>query len=311
MAHRYRCDFCPRYCHVKRQVGERGFCRAGPVPHVALCDLHFWEEPPISGQKGSGAVFFSRCNMRCVFCQNHEISQGDEAWEERGTEMSPERLARVFISLQERGAHNVNLVSPTHYAEPIARAIEIARRLGLLVPVVYNSNGYDSPETLARMDGLVQVYLPDLKYRSDDLSSRYSATPSYFKHASRAVLEMARQVGIPQLDERGVIKKGLMVRHLVLPGFVNNTLDLLRWMKDNLPKGIFTSVMSQYYPCHKADAYPELNRRLSREEYGRVLNEIHRLGLADGFVQDLSSADPSYTPDFAIPTAMDLTGRKR
>jgi putative pyruvate formate lyase activating enzyme len=258
-------------------------------------DLHFWEEPPVSGTRGSGAVFFSRCNMKCVFCQNHVISQGSEP----GVEMDPGALAGVFVSLEKRGAHNVNLVSPTHYSGEIAQAIAEARRQDMTIPFVYNSNGYDSVETLARMDGLIEVYMPDLKYRSEELSAKYSATPSYFEHASRALVEMARQVGPSKLDENGIIEKGLIVRHLVLPGCVDDSLDVLRWVKDNLPEGTFLSVMSQYHPCHLASRYPEIDRRLTEEEYSRVLDEVDRLGLGDGFIQELSSAEPLYTPDFS------------
>jgi putative pyruvate formate lyase activating enzyme len=233
--------------------------------------------------------------MRCIFCQNHAISQGTEL----GEETPPERLAGMFIALEKRGAHNVNLVSPTHHSGEIAEAIRIARDRGLSVPFVYNSGGYDSPETLARMDGLIQIYLPDLKYRSKELSARYSSAPSYFEHASRALVEMARQVGAPELDGRGVIQKGLVVRHLVLPGCVEDTLDILGWIKDNLPRGTFVSVMSQYHPCHLAYRYPEIARRLTEEEYGRVLDEVDRLGLGNGFVQELSSSSARYTPNFA------------
>ena len=290
-----RCDYCPRYCPVDRTAGQAGYCGAGALPRVAMADLHFWEEPPISGTRGSGTVFFSRCNMRCVFCQNHVISQGRGI----GEEMAPVRLAQEFLSLEKRGAHNVNLVSPTHFAGPIAEAIRIARDRGLTVPIVYNSGGFDSMETLARMDGLVQVYLPDLKYRSRELSAKYSATPSYFEHASRAILEMARQVGVPELDGSGLVKRGLIVRHLVLPGCVDDSLGVLRWIKENLPAGTFVSVMAQYYPCHLAGRFPEIDRRLSQEEYGRVMAALEELGLEDGFVQDLSSAERDYTPDFA------------
>jgi len=289
-----RCDSCPRYCRVDRTAGEKGFCRAGILPEVSLWDLHLWEEPPISGDKGSGTVFFTRCNLRCVFCQNHDISQGDVS----GTEMDAERLSRVFLSLERRGAHNVNLVSPTHFSQGIAEALRMAKDRGLGIPVVYNSNGYDSPETLERMAGLVDVYMPDLKYVDDDLAVRYSGAPSYFKHASRAILEMSRQVGVPQLDEAGIMKKGLMVRHLVLPGSVEDSLQVLRWIKDNLPAGTYVSVMAQYYPCHRAKQYPPLNRRLTGREYDRVVDEVYRLGLLDGFVQELSSAESKYTPDF-------------
>ena len=293
------CDCCPRYCEVDRQAGEKGFCRAGSVPSVALHDLHLWEEPPISGKRGSGAVFFSRCNLRCVFCQNHAISQGDEA----GEEMPPERLADVFLSLEARGAHNVNLVSPTHFSLEIARAMRIARDRGLSIPFVYNSNGYDSPETLARMGGLADVYLPDLKYRSGDLSVRYSSAPGYFEHATRAIKEMSRQAGTALLGPDGTIRKGLIVRHLVLPGCVDDSILVLRWIKDNLPPGTYVSVMSQYYPCHRAAQFPQIDRRLTQDEYGRVLDEMDRLGLQNGFVQELSSAEPGYTPDFRRKSA--------
>lgn len=254
-----------------------------------------WEEPPISGTRGSGAVFFGRCNLRCVFCQNHDISRGDSP----GREMTPEQLAGEFLALQGKGAHNINLVSPTHFSGPIAAAMRLARERGLAVPFVYNSNGYDSPETLARMDGLVDVYLPDLKYVSGELSGRYSSAPDYFRHASRAILEMSRQVGVPEFGDDGTIRRGLIVRHLVLPGCADDSIKVLRWTKDNLPAGTYVSVMSQYYPCHRAAEFPELNRRLTEDEYARVLDELDRLGLEDGFVQDLSSAEPDYTPDFS------------
>lgn len=288
------CDCCPRYCRVDRKAGQTGFCGAGQLPRVALHYLHLWEEPPISGARGSGAVFFCGCNLRCVFCQNHLISQGPV----EGEEMDAEGLAQVFFDLERRGAHNVNLVSPTHFSREIARAIELAREQGLALPFVYNSNGYDSPETLERMDGLVDVYLPDLKYFSDRLAARYSSAPSYFEHASRAIAEMSSQVGVPVLGEDGLIRKGLVVRHLVLPGCVDDSLQVLRWVKDNLPKGTFVSVMAQYHPCHLAGRYPELDRCLTPREYDRVVDEVFRLGILDGFVQELSSAEPDYTPDF-------------
>lgn len=240
-------------------------------------------------------MFFSRCNLRCVFCQNHDISQGRLT----GTEMDREHLSQVFLDLESRGAHNVNLVSPTHFSRGIAGELRMAKDRGLRIPVVYNSNGYDSPETLERMSGLVDVYMPDLKYFDDGLAVRYSGAPTYFERASRAILEMSRQVGVPLLDEAGVMIKGLMVRHLVLPGSVDDSLQVLRWVKDNLPSGTFVSVMAQYYPCHRAKQHPPLNRRLTSREYDRVVDEVFRLGLLDGFVQELSSAESKYTPDFS------------
>ncbi len=309
------CLCCPRYCRVDRKSGEKGFCRAGAVPEVAMADLHMWEEPPISGITGSGAVFFVHCNLRCVFCQNHAISQGggqetsqaghrdsspacstsenlDTDSEEVGT------LAGTFLALQERGAHNINLVSPTHYSFEVAGAIREAKGHGLRVPVVYNSNGYDSPETLSAMEGLVDVYLPDLKYFDDEAAMRYSAAPKYFHHASRAILEMSRKVGAPVFDEDGTISRGLIVRHLVLPGHAEDSVHLLKWFKDSLPEGTYLSLMAQYYPTHRAGEFPEINRTLRQEEYDRVLDAMYSLGLNHGFVQGLSSADSSYTPKF-------------
>ncbi len=288
-----RCDLCPRYCKVDRLAGEMGFCRAGALPEVSLVDLHHWEEPSISRSRGSGAVFFSRCNLRCVFCQNHEISQGG-----RGQKVSSEGLARSFLLLQERGAHNVNLVSPTHYSNRVASAIKMARDMGLVIPVVYNCNGYESLEALGYLDGLVDVYLPDLKYHSDVLALRYSSAPSYFAHATKAISEMSRQVGVPKFDHEGAIVSGLVVRHLVLPGCSHDSLEILKWFASHLPKGTYLSLMSQYYPAHKARAFPELARRLTQREYDEVLQAMSGLGIEDGYVQRLSSASSAYTPNF-------------
>jgi putative pyruvate formate lyase activating enzyme len=292
-----RCDCCPRYCRVDRDAGEIGFCGAGSVPRVALSDLHLWEEPPISGTKGSGAVFFCDCNLRCVFCQNHLISQGPV----EGRAMDEASLALAFTDLARRGAHNINLVSPTHFSPAVARAMRLAREQGLTLPFVYNSNGYDSLETLDRMDGLVDIYLPDLKYFSDSLAQKYSSAPSYFANASRAILEMASQVGPPEMGEDGLLRKGLVVRHLVLPGCVDDSISVLRWIAQNVPKGTYVSVMAQYYPCHLAKSFPEIDRTLTQKEYDRVLDEVFSLDLLDGFVQELSSAKPEYTPDFYPP----------
>lgn len=232
-------------------------------------------------------MFFARCNLRCVFCQNHDISQGSP----RARHMTPAELSRVYLSLEKRLAHNINLVSPTHFVGPVAESIRIAMAEGLRVPVVYNTNGYESEEGLAALKGLVDVYLPDLKYVSEDLSGRYSGAPDYFKHASRAIIEMSNQVGVPDFDEAGVITKGVVVRHLVLPGCVEDSIRCLRWIHDNLPAGTYVSVMSQYRPCHRANRFPEINRRLIRSEYDRVVNEVSRLGL-EGYVQGLSFPSP-------------------
>ncbi len=288
------CKECPRYCNIQRHLGQTGFCGAGPIPEVSMLDLHFWEEPCISGKRGSGAVFFTKCNLRCVFCQNHEISQGG-----KGKLIGAKTLATRFLELQDRGAHNINLVSPTHYSSQVAEAIKAAKKKGLSVPVVYNCNGYESQESLGHLDGLVDVYLPDLKYFSNDLSFRYSGVSDYFFHASNAIKEMSRQVGVPRLDSEGMVIKGLIVRHLVLPGCVEDSVKLLDWFAASLPKGTYLSLMSQYYPAHKAFSYPEIARKLRRLEYDTVADALCNLGIDNGYVQGLSSAQKHYTPDFS------------
>ena len=291
-----KCTQCPRYCNVDRVSGELGFCGKGSQPEVALAQLHFWEEPCISGTNGSGAVFFSGCNLSCVFCQNYEISQNGRF----GRVYSVEALVSVFLTLERRGAHNINLVSPTQFSEKVAEAVDLAKRTGVQVPFVYNSNGYESPETLALMDGLIDVYLPDLKYFSDDVGKKYSLAPSYFSHASKAIVEMANQVGTPQLDEHGMIQKGLIVRHLVLPGQVEDSKMVLRWIKENLPRGTYVSLMAQYCPVHKAKDFPEINRTLTRKEYEDIVNVLYDLELEDGYIQEMSSATSEFIPDFGL-----------
>ena len=291
-----KCTQCPRYCTVDRSSGELGFCRKGLLPEVAFSELHFWEEPCISGTGGSGAVFFSGCNLSCVFCQNYEISQNGRF----GRVHDIEALASVFLTLERRGAHNINLVSPTQFSQKVAEAIELAKRIGVRVPFVYNSNGYESPETLALMDGLIDVYLPDLKYFSDELATKYSSAPSYFEHASRAIIEVARQVGTPQLDDHGIIQKGLIVRHLVLPGQIEDSKKILRWIKENLPRGTYVSLMAQYCPVNRAGDYSEINRTLTREEYEEIVDVLYDLELEDGYIQEMSSASNEFIPDFGL-----------
>lgn len=291
-----KCTQCPRYCTVDRSSGELGFCRKGLLPEVAFAELHFWEEPCISGTGGSGAVFFSGCNLSCVFCQNYEISQNGRF----GRVHDIEALASIFLTLERRGAHNINLVSPTQFSQKVAESIELAKRIGVRVPFVYNSNGYESPETLALMDGLIDVYLPDLKYFSDELATKYSSAPSYFEHASRAIIEMARQVGTPQLDDHGIIQKGLIVRHLVLPGQIEDSKKILRWIKENLPRGTYVSLMAQYCPVNKAGDYSEINRTLTREEYEEIVDVLYDSELEDGYIQEMSSASNEFIPDFGL-----------
>jgi len=289
------CSLCPRRCGVDRAAGETGFCRAPARPKVALADLHFGEEPCLTGTAGSGTVFFSHCNLRCAFCQNFEISQ-----EDLGRTLDADRLARIFVDLQDRGAHNVNLVSPTPYAPGVARAVRRARDLGLSVPVVYNTGGYENVEVLELLEGLVDVYLPDLKYGSEEPARRYSGAPDYFAVATAAIKEMYRQVGAPVLDENGLIRRGLIIRHLVLPGHVADSLRVLEWIAANLPPAVYVSLMAQYFPTHRAVAMPPLDRRVTAGEYGQVVGRLMDLGLDNGYVQEREAATDEYVPDFDL-----------
>jgi uncharacterized Fe-S radical SAM superfamily protein PflX len=358
-----KCNICPRECDIDREK-SKGFCGMGEKPVVARASLHMWEEPCISGTRGSGTVFFSGCNLKCIFCQNHEISHGGI-----GKEMSIMELAGIFLSLQDKGAHNINLVTPSHFVPAIKEALDLARaaweteghegrrerpeyegwrdkssvplafvpvqrtcpsvppfpatfvppvsvqRGGqsncpaapvpnfvtqprpLDIPVVYNTNGYDSLNSLKMLDGSIDIYLPDLKYISPEVSKEYSGAKDYFDKASKAILEMHRQVGMSEFDESGLMTRGMIIRHLVLPGHTAETLRVLEWISENLPKDINVSLMSQYTPCYKACGHPVLGRGLTRYEYEKVTYKFAKLGL-NGFVQDRESASEQYIPDF-------------
>jgi putative pyruvate formate lyase activating enzyme len=300
LKHMERCTLCPHECGVDRLKGRVGRCRAGSNPKVALADLHFWEEPCISGQFGSGAVFFSHCNLSCVFCQNYSISQ-----EGSGVEVSVSRLAEIFLSLQNKGAHNLNLVSPTHFIPPIVEALGLAKEKGLIIPVVYNTNAYDKVEYLKLMEGLVDIYLPDIKYFDEHRSTAYSSAPGYFDSAARAILEMYRQVGSPVYDDREIMKKGLLIRHLVLPGLSEDSKRILDWIKANLPKSIPVSLMAQYTPMYKAVNFKELNRSITCDEYDEIIEYFESIGLEDGYMQEMTSATRKYTPDFNLKGVID------
>lgn len=289
------CTLCPRKCPVDREAGETGFCRAGAEITVARAALHHWEEPCISGGRGSGTVFFTHCNLRCVFCQNWEISQ-----EGKGKEIALERLVEIFLELQAGGAHNINLVSPTPYIPQIADAIIKARAGGLSIPIVYNSNAYESVGALKQLEGLVDVYLPDLKYTDETLSKRYSAAKDYFAWASKAILEMFRQVGEPAFDDEGLITRGLIIRHLILPGRVEDSKRVIDWISQNLPQGVYVSLMAQYTPVYKVDRFPELQRTLTAGEYDEVVDYFISLGLENGFIQEMESVGTHFTPDFNL-----------
>lgn len=292
----FSCAACPRRCGTLREPAQSsgGFCGMPAGFVVARAALHQWEEPCISGQHGSGTVFFSGCSLRCVYCQNQQISLG-----RYGALVTEENLLRMFDRLIEQGAHNLNLVNPTHYAPMLAKALKKYRSP---VPVIYNSGGYERVEMLKALEGLVDIYLPDLKYVDSAVSLRYSGAADYFDYASKAILEMSRQVGKAIFDENGVMKKGLIVRHLILPRNTAQSIKAFTWIHENLPEGTLVSLMCQYTPCGELENFPELQRRLTRREYEKVVDQMLELGLTGGYLQELSSAKEEYIPPF------DLTG---
>jgi len=290
------CDLCPRECGVNRLEGEQGFCRSGHLPLVAAVCSHRGEEPAISGSRGSGAVFFGNCTMRCVYCQNHQISQDRKG--RHSTEMAFRTLAERMLYLQdELRCHNINFVSPSHFVPQLVRAVLEAVPLGLRLPLVYNTSGYDSVRTLRELEGVVDVYLPDLRYASDRWAWRLSRVRGYVTHARAAVKEMYRQVGNLVMDEDGLALKGLIVRHLVLPGGVAGSEESLAWLAAEVSPQVTVSVMSQYSPAHRAARVPALARTLRDSEYSEVLETLYSLGLENGWVQEIGAAD-TYLPDF-------------
>lgn len=288
------CTLCPRRCHADRLSGQTGYCGQTAEITAARAALHFWEEPCLSGYRGSGTVFFSGCNLRCVFCQNHDIALG-----RAGQSVSVPRLTEIFLELQTKGAHNINLVTPTHFIPQIALALDAARQQGLLLPVVYNTGSYEEPDALRLLEGLVDIYLPDLKYFSPELSKRFSQAPDYFEKAAAALAEMYRQVGPPLFtDENGLLQRGMIVRHLVLPGQTRDSKKILRYLYETYGDNIYISIMNQYTPLPHVAHIPELNRRVTSEEYDRVLHFARRLGISNGFRQEGSAAAESFIPAF-------------
>lgn len=290
---RYVCNDCPRGCNASRGETGGGFCRMGAEPVIARAAPHYDEEPVISGTQGSGAIFFSGCALRCRFCQNWPISH-----ENYGERVSVGRLREIYFELIDQGVHNINLVNPTHFARAILESLAEP----LPVPVVWNSGGYEKAETLRQFEGKVQVYLPDLKYIDADSARKYSAAGDYFDFAGPALKEMLRQTGPVEVDD-GIIRRGTIVRHLILPGRADESMRILDWIAENLP-GAWVSLMAQYLPFGRVEGLDELNRRLYPEEYEAVVDHLLSLGLEDGFVQELSSSDEKYIPAF------DLTGVK-
>ena len=285
------CNLCPRKCNIDRNE-HIGYCKAGNDIKIAKAFLHMWEEPCISGENGSGTIFFSHCNLGCVFCQNYEVSHNGF-----GKTVTIDRLAEIMLELQTSKANNINLVTPTPYIKQIAEAIGQARKMGLKLPVIYNSSGYESVEALKTLEGLIDVYLPDLKYFDNKYGVKYSNTFEYFNFASKAVLEMLRQVGVPQFED-GLLKRGLMIRHMMLPGLLFDTKKIIDWVIENLPEEVYLNIMCQYTPMGNAANYPEINKRLNKKHYEAVIDYAVENGIRNGFFQDFDSSSAEYTPKF-------------
>ncbi len=287
------CNICPRKCGVSRIEKNVGVCRATKDMVIANISLHKWEEPCISGINGSGTIFFSGCNLKCIFCQNYEISQ-----KIKGKVYSSDELAKQFILLQNMGAHNINLVSPTIYVNGIIDSIKKSKQMGLKIPIVYNSNGYENIETIKLLEGYIDVYLPDLKYYDDIIANRYSKVNNYFSVASLAIQEMYKQVGKVKLDNNGIIQKGVIIRHLILPGYIENTINILNWINANFENDIYISIMAQYFPTYLAKNDDIINRKITKKEYHLVEKHLFSLDIENGYIQELGEHEEEYVPDF-------------
>ena len=287
------CTLCPRMCAVDRKSGERGICGQTTEIKVARAALHFWEEPCISGEMGSGAVFFSGCALHCVFCQNENIANGTA-----GKVISTERLGEIFLELKEKGAANINLVTGTHYVPQIIEALKLARMQGMELPVVYNSSGYEKLDTLKLLEGYVDIYLPDLKYMEPDLAQKFSHAPDYVERAKAAIKEMVRQSGSCQFGEDGYIRRGTIVRHLILPGHTKNSRKVLRYLHETYGEEIYISIMNQYTPVREFGEFKELNRKVTKREYEKVLDTAVEMGIQNGFIQEGETASESFIPEF-------------
>ncbi len=285
-----KCTICPHKCGIDR-TKYIGRCKSTDKVKIALYSTHNFEEPCISGEKGSGTIFFSNCNLNCVFCQNYEISQ-----QGRGKEIEIEELAEIMLKQQEKGVENINFVTPTSYSIQIKEAIIIAKENGLKIPIVYNTNGYENVETLRELEGLIDIYLPDLKYYYNSLGKKFSKVDNYFEIATNAIKEMYRQVGRPILNEKGVMQKGLMVRHLILPNNIENSKRCLKWLKENFNDKIYISLMAQYFPTYKAKEISEINRKLTPKEYEEIENYLYDLDIENGYIQELGEHEEEYVP---------------
>lgn len=290
----YKCDICPHNCKINREK-VIGKCKATDKPKLALSSLHFFEEPCISERNGSGTVFFSNCNLKCVYCQNYQISN-----EGFGIEITIERLSEIFLELQEKKANNINLVSPTIYAYQIKQALIIAKQKGLNIPIIYNSSGYEKVETLKELEGYIDVYLPDFKYASNELGEKYSGVKNYYDICLPALREMYKQVGAPILNENGIIQKGMIIRHLILPNNIENTKNVIKDIKNNFPNDIYISVMAQYFPTSEAKNISELNRKITMQEYKEIEDYIFKQNIENGYMQELGEHEEEYVPVFDL-----------
>ena len=286
-----KCEICPRKCKVNRYE-KKGYCRCDDKVRIALVSKHYFEEPCISGRNGSGTIFFSNCNLNCVFCQNHDISQGG-----KGIDVTVERLAEIMLEQQARGSNNINLVTPTMYVEQIIKAIDIAKDGGLNIPIVYNTNGYEEVETIKKLAGYIDIYLPDFKYFTNELAIKYSKAPNYFEKVTSTLFEMQSQFDEYVFDGE-IMKKGMIVRHLVLPNHIQNSKNVLKWIKDNLREDIYVSVMAQYFPTYKAVGDELIGRKLSFSEYRKIEQYFYGLDIKNGYIQDLGKHEEEFVPDF-------------
>ncbi|MDE7284816.1 MAG: radical SAM protein [Lachnospiraceae bacterium] len=321
------CTLCPRECHVNRNAGQTGYCGQTSDIVAARAAIHMWEEPCISGTNGSGAVFFGGCNLHCVFCQNYAISQTTNMKADTGRVISISRLSEIYLELQEKGAHNINLVTPTHYIPQIIESLELAKKNGLRIPIVYNTGCYEKVETLKQLEGFVDIYLPDLKYFSPDISRRYSNAPDYFIYASAAIEEMFRQIGTPvfeaslsdgseshkaagnesldtsnntalDISETSLMKKGVIVRHLLLPDCAEDSRQVVHYLHQTYGNNIYMSIMNQYTPMLQVAAFPSLNRKVTEQEYDALIDYAISLGIENAFIQEGSTASESFIPAF-------------
>lgn len=289
-----KCNLCPRNCLVNRSCGEVGFCKAGNKIMLAKYYLHKWEEPCITGEKGSGTIFFTYCNLRCLFCQNYKISSLNY-----GLEISTKRFSEICLELQDRGATNINLVTPTHFVPLIIDGIKLAKKNGLVIPIVYNSSGYETVDTIKMLEGIVDIYLPDFKYYSDEYAIKYSGCKDYFKYASEALCEMVKQKGSCKFDNDGNMISGVLVRHLLLPGMEDDSKKILKYLYDNYGSNIYISIMNQYTPVRKCK-YEELNSKIDNSVYEDVIDYAWDIGIRNAFIQEEGTQSDSFIPDFDI-----------